>query len=101
MKNRVPQAPPPPSSQTIAELTPGKEAGRIAVSRQPYDAALTPDGAALVVKNSMPVQPGTIVGDTISELASVVDTKARSVASVHLPPRKKTLRGADARAIFG
>ncbi len=69
-----------------------KETARIAVPREPVDAALTPDGRLLAVANHLPAAPAS--GDYVSAQVSLIDTATKAVvANVALPNGSTSLRG--------
>ncbi|VGO13218.1 Antigen Lp49 [Pontiella desulfatans] len=75
----------------VVDLTTGSVADRIGVLREPFDAALTPDGSKLVVGNLLPHQPSTQTG--VAASVSVIDTASGLVtASIVLPPGSHSLR---------
>lgn len=68
-----------------------KETGRIATVREPVAAALTPDGALLVVANHLPAMPTTDAH--VAAAVSLVETASRRVTSVLLTHGSTGVRG--------
>jgi cytochrome c peroxidase/sugar lactone lactonase YvrE len=78
---------------TVAEvdLASGSVTNRIEVLREPHGAALTPDGATLVVGNLLPHQPSTQTG--VAASISLIDTVSGTVTTnICLPPGSHSLR---------
>lgn len=66
---------------SVIDLNMGKERKRIAMVREPYAAAITPDGATLVVTNSLPEQKA-IDTVTLTGKVSLVSTSSETVDAV-------------------
>jgi len=76
---------------SVMDPTAGSVIDSIPVLRQPFCAALTPDGAKLLVGNLLPHQPATETG--VAASVSVIDTATGMVtAHVALPPGSHSLR---------
>lgn len=68
-----------------------RETGRIALKREPLAAALTPDGALLVVASHLPAMPAT--AEHVAAVVSLVETSSRRVTTVLLPHGSTSTRG--------
>jgi len=70
----------------------GKELGRVDVVREPASAALSPDGATLVVGNLVPAGPAN--ADHVAATVSLIDARqAKTVAQIALPNGSSSVRG--------
>jgi YVTN family beta-propeller protein len=88
---------------SVLDLGARKEVAQIAVTRQPYAAALTPDGRTLFVAGLLPEGPAT--AEHVAARISVVDTASRKVErSIELPNGSASVRGAamspDGRRVY-
>lgn len=73
------------------DLTAGAVVERVALLREPFGAALSPDGSQLVVANLLPHQASTETG--VAASVSVIDTATNVVdAHIPLPPGSHSLR---------
>jgi YVTN family beta-propeller protein len=80
------------NSVSVLDLGARKEVARIAVTREPYAAALTPDGRTLFVAGLLPEGPAT--ADYVAARISVVDTASRKLErSISLPNGSASVRG--------
>ena len=77
---------------SVLDLGARKEVARIAVTREPYAAALTADGRTLFVAGLLPEGPAT--ADYVAARISVVDTASRKLErSISLPNGSSGARG--------
>ncbi|NUM52257.1 MAG: c-type cytochrome [Candidatus Hydrogenedentes bacterium] len=77
---------------SIFDLAANTERCRVPVTREPVAAALTPNGASLIVANLIP--KGSATSGYVAATVDVVDTNARAVrASIVLPNGSVDLRG--------
>jgi len=77
---------------SVIDLASKKEVARIAVTREPVAAAITPDGKYLVVANLLPA--GAADGDYVAATVSVIEAAGQKVvASVRLHNGSIGLRG--------
>jgi YVTN family beta-propeller protein len=75
----------------VIDLESGTVTKRIEVVREPHGAALTPDGAKLIVANLLPNQPSIETG--VAASVSVIDTSTGLVTTnIVLPPGSHSLR---------
>jgi YVTN family beta-propeller protein len=75
----------------VVDLTAGSVSNRIDVVREPHGAALTPDGATLIVANLLPHQPSLEYG--VAASVSLIDTASGTVSTnIVLPPGSHSLR---------
>ena len=76
---------------SVVDPSAGTVLARVPVRREPFAAALTPDGATLLVANLLPHQAAT---DTnVAAAVSVIDTASNTVTQhVALPPGSHSLR---------
>ncbi len=75
----------------VVDLNTGAVTDRVQVLREPFGAALTPDGSKLVVGNLLPHQPSTQTG--VGASVSIIDTASDRVSTnIVLPPGSHSLR---------
>ncbi len=77
---------------SVIDVASRKETARIRTTREPTDAAITPDGKHLVVANALPVGRADV--PPVAAEVSIIDTSSRSVsASIKLPNGSTSLHG--------
>ena len=76
---------------SVVDLEAGKEVGRLAMVREPFDASLSPDGSTLIVANLLPA--GEVLAEHVAAVISVVDPASLEVKQVKLPNGSTALRG--------
>lgn len=76
---------------SMVDLETGKEAGRLAMVREPFDAALSGDGSTLMVSNLLPADGA--IGEHVAAVISVVDTGSLEVKQVKLLNGSTAVRG--------
>ena len=77
---------------SVIDISSGNTVARIPVLREPVAAALTPDGATLVVTNHLPA--GRSDQDHVAGAVSLIDTRSRNVrTTIDLPNGSTDLQG--------
>lgn len=72
-------------SVSVVDLAAGKEIKRISLVREPFCAAVTPDGSRVVVGNFLPQGAGT--DPSLASVMSILDAgRLEPIATVKLPP---------------
>lgn len=79
---------------SVVDLEAGNQVNEIKMVREPYAAAITPDGGTLVVTNNLPIGKAAFDDDdTISALISFVDLASGEVTSKRLTDGSHSLHG--------
>ncbi len=74
----------------VIDLATGKETARVAVTRQPIAASITPDGKTVLVANHIPADRAD--NNNVEAVVTAIDTTNNATTTIRLPNGRTSLR---------